>query len=167
MPPVISATPDLSCELGGPSLPSTASSLEGLFSFSSPCPGDQILLEVSDSEGYPSGSEASHVLSEEVKTTMTADDIPDAMVNSALPLNALLRFLHENRDIIELSTADIAMYIGAIMRAIDVITEMASPPSVFLGMTLGRSGNPWPSHVILFFLPFALKGRYPQALRLR
>ena len=31
-------------------------------------------------------------------------------------------FLHENRDIIELSTTDIAMYIGALMRAMDVIT---------------------------------------------
>jgi len=36
---------------------------------------------------------------------------------------SLSRFLHENRDAIELSTTDIAMYIGAIMRAMDIITE--------------------------------------------
>ena len=122
-PPVISAVPDLSHELGGLSLPSTASFLVGLFSFSSPCPGDQIVLDISDSEGYPSGSEISHVSSEEVETAMTANDIPDAMVDSALSLDTLLQFLHENHDAIELSTTDIAMYIGAIMRAMDIITE--------------------------------------------
>jgi len=122
-PPVISAALNLSRELGGLSLPSTASSLGGLFSFSSPHPGDQILLDILDSEGYPSGSEVSHVSSEEVETAMTADDVPDTMVDSALSLDALSRFLHENRDIIELSTTDIAMYIGAIMRAMDVIAE--------------------------------------------
>ena len=122
-PPVISAAPDLSRELGGPSLPSTASSLGGLFSFLSPRSGDQILLDISDSEGYSSGSEVSHVSSEEVETAMTADDVPDTMVDSALSLDALSWFLHENRDIIELSTTDIAMYIGAIMRVMDVIAE--------------------------------------------
>ena len=88
-PPIISAAPDLFRNWGGPFLPSTASSPGGLFSFSSPRPGDQILLQVSDSEGYPSGSEASHVLSEEVETTMTTNDVPDAMVDSALSLDAL------------------------------------------------------------------------------
>jgi len=89
MPPIVSAAPDLSCDRGSPFLPSTASSPGGLFSFSSPHPGDKILLEVLDLEGYPSGSEASHVLSEEVETTMTTNDVPDAMVDSALSLDAL------------------------------------------------------------------------------
>ena len=48
---------------------------------------------------------------------MMTDDVPDAMVNSALSLDTLLLFLHENRDTIELSTTDIAMYIGALMYA--------------------------------------------------
>ena len=122
MPPIISAVPDLSHDLGGPSLPSTASSPGGLFSFSSPHSEQQMLLEISDSEGYPSESEVSHISSEEVEIAMMADDMPNAMVNSALSLNALSQFFYENCDIIELSTSDVAMYIGALIRAMDVIT---------------------------------------------
>ena len=101
MPPISYAAADLFHDLGGPSLPSTASSPRGLSSFSSPHPGEQIFLEISDLESYPSDSEVSHILSEEVETAMTADDIPDTMVDSALSLDALSRFLHENRDAIE------------------------------------------------------------------
>ena len=121
-PPTSSALPDLSRGPGGPVVPSTASSSGGLFLFSSPRFGNQILLEISDSEGYSSGSEVSHISSEEVETAMTADDVPDAMVDSALSLDALSQFLYENHDAIDLSTTDIAMYIGAIMRAMNVIT---------------------------------------------
>ena len=122
-PPIISVVPDLFHELGGPSLLSTASSPGGLFSFSSSHPGEQNLLEISDLEGYPSDSEVSHVLSEKVETTMMADDIPDAIVDSALSLDAISWFLHGNGDVIELSTTDVAMYISALMHAMDVITE--------------------------------------------
>ena len=81
-----------------------------------------MLLEISDSEGSSSGSEISLISSEGVESAMTADDVPDAMVDSALSLDVLSRFLYENRDVIDLSTTDVAMYIGALMRAMDAIT---------------------------------------------
>ena len=57
-----------------------------------------------------------------------ANDIPDAMVDSALSLNTVSQFLHENCDAIELSTTDIAMYISAIMRVMDVVTDVRNWP---------------------------------------
>ena len=48
-----------------------------------------MLLEILDLEGYLSESEASHILSEEVEIVITADDVPNTMVDSALSLDAL------------------------------------------------------------------------------
>ena len=46
------------------------------------------------------------------------------MVDFALTLDTLSRFLHMNRDSIDLSQTEVAMFIGALMWAMDIIMSM-------------------------------------------